>query len=329
MMHAYANASSLISQSNPLMSNPRNLSMKMMLAGVPSLNNDDHRRRGHGRSDLITVKVMAILLLLISTPAHSIGGVVDDDDDVEYVEITCYIDTQPFDYCFEQAYLLLSDNEPRKTVHGNHPVLAPKRKGQDTFTAPSRKWLKMHLVGRKPRIDRCTIALRFDTIYLMAFSTNQNQWYSMYSGFPIAHTRLPFDEDYFALAGGTSNLVTVPLGKESALDAIHTLATFDGESANDLKIPLVKLRIMFSEALKLKPVRLAFSRDWNEETHITKQDANYIGCWGLMSFNLVAWKNSGYAYWKSEKKLENCLVNTPWNASEVGDLLMRPNDEAI
>lgn len=248
---------------------------------------------------------------------------------MEYVEITCYIDTQPFDYCFEQAYLLLSDNEPRKTVHGNHPVLAPKRKGQDAITAPPRKWLKMHLVGRKPRIDRCTIALRFDTIYLMAFSTNQNQWYSMYSGFPIAHTRLPFDEDYFALAGGTSNLVTVPLGKESALDAIHTLATFDGESANDLKIPLVKLRIMFSEALKLKPVRLAFSRDWNEETHITKQDTGYIGCWPLMSFNLVAWKNSGYVYWKSEKKLENCLVNTPWNASEVGDLLMRPHDEAI
>uniref|UniRef100_A0A0E0B9V7 Uncharacterized protein n=1 Tax=Oryza glumipatula TaxID=40148 RepID=A0A0E0B9V7_9ORYZ len=186
--------------------------MKMMLAGVPSLNNDDHRRRGHGRSDLITVKVMAILLLLISTPAHSIGGVDDDDDDVEYVEITCYIDTQPFDYT--------ASSKP-------------------TCCCP------------------------------------------------------------------TTNLARLYM------------------------IPLVKLRIMFSEALKLKPVRLAFSRDWNEETHITKQDTGYIGCWPLMSFNLVAWKNSGYVYWKSEKKLENCLVNTPWNASEVGDLLMRPNDEAI
>uniref|UniRef100_A0A0E0QYH5 rRNA N-glycosylase n=1 Tax=Oryza rufipogon TaxID=4529 RepID=A0A0E0QYH5_ORYRU len=305
--------------------------MKTMLAGVSSLNKGGGRRRGHGRSDL-TIKVMVMLLLLLSTPAHSIRGVDDDDDDdVEYAEITCYIDTQPFDYCFEQAYLVLSDNEPRKIVYGNHPVLAPKRKGQDTITSPPRKWLKMHLVGRKTNIDRCTIALRFDTIYLMAFSTNQNQWYSMYSGFPIAHTKLPYAEDYYALAGGRSNLVTVPLGKESALDAIHTLATFDGDLSrvNDLKMPLVKLMIMFSEALRLKPVRLAFSKDWNTETHLTKQDVCYIGCWGLMSYNLVTWKNSGYVYWKSEKKLKKCLVNTPWNASDVSDLLMRPNDEAM
>ncbi|KAF0892809.1 hypothetical protein E2562_017765 [Oryza meyeriana var. granulata] len=94
------------------------------IAGVdrigPSLNKSrDHRhRQGRGRSNL-TATVM--LLLLLSTPAMSIDG-ANNDEYAEYVDITCYLNTQPFDYCFEQAYNVLANNEPRKTTGIIKPV---------------------------------------------------------------------------------------------------------------------------------------------------------------------------------------------------------------
>jgi hypothetical protein len=93
------------------------------------------------------------------------------------------------------------------------------------------------------------------------------------------------------------NLHTVPLGKQSAIQAIKILVScdhFDRTTKAQVKQTLVSFVVMISEAMRFTKIRNKFnsSQQWQQQTFITEDEAKTVVHWGNLSEFLIYWKNN-------------------------------------
>jgi hypothetical protein len=93
------------------------------------------------------------------------------------------------------------------------------------------------------------------------------------------------------------NLPTVPLGKQSAIQAIKILVScdhFDRTTKAQVKQTLVSFVVMISEAMRFTKIRNKFnsSQQWQQQTFITEDEAKTVVHWGNLSELLIYWKNN-------------------------------------
>lgn len=155
--------------------------------------------------------------------------------------------------------------------------------------------------------DNATLALAADDLYLLGFKNRTENWHILKGGFkglPAAAgstvVTLPMGENYgHFVSGGHKNLVTVPLGRQSAIQAARDLASYDSSKTPDrvVKQAMARFMVMFSEAMRFRVVRDTFEGRWDEKTFITKKVAEYIVYWGKLSRLLIKWQQSVYRPW--------------------------------
>lgn len=107
-------------------------------------------------------------------------------------------------------------------VQGRY-VLGPRR---PEFRGTPLGWIMVHVTGAATE-DKTTLAIANDDLYLLGFRNSTGHWYILGGGFgglPGA-IKMPFTESYYDLVGGHLNLPTVPLGKQSAIEAVLQAAT--------------------------------------------------------------------------------------------------------
>jgi hypothetical protein len=159
-------------------------------------------------------------------------------------------------------------------------------------------WIMLHVTAGLERApaNSATLALAEDDLFLFGFANGSNHWYfleNFASGVPGA-TTLPFPENYGGVIdGGHKALWKVPLGKGSAVFAATTMATYDRarSQTRQMKDAFARSIVMYNEAIRFKPIRMAFrSGDrWEHRTYISDIQATWIAHWGQMSTLLVAW----------------------------------------
>ncbi|KAL6875664.1 hypothetical protein ACP4OV_013177 [Aristida adscensionis] len=185
--------------------------------------------------------------------------------------------------------------------------------------------------------DTTTLALAHDDLYLIGFTNRSNHWHILKgeSGLPGA-TELPFGANYGSLlgSGGHANLFKVPLGNQSAIHALRTLAGYHPAGTRKLeqaKDAIARFVMMISEAMRFRVFRLTFSgQQWNEETHITPLQAKYVVVWGDLSTLLVRWHRSGGRTWggsEADAAKAGPKINNANEAWMVVDFLLRPLKE--
>ncbi|KAF8719441.1 hypothetical protein HU200_024158 [Digitaria exilis] len=171
-------------------------------------------------------------------------------------------------------------------------VLGPRR---SDFHGVPLGWIMVHIVGGSPD-EKTTLAIANDDLYLLGFANRTDNWHilSGFGGLPDA-TTLPFDESYGKLIGGHANLCLVPIGKQSVIQAVKTLSSYDPATGTEqeLKQALVRFALMISEAMRFLNIRQSFSGRWEETTLITRDQADYVVHWGQLSTLLVRHSMAG------------------------------------
>lgn len=130
-------------------------------------------------------------------------------------------------------------------------VLGPWRR---QFRGPPLGWIMVDVTGQAPE-DKTTLAIADDDLYLLGFKNSTGYWYILrnFGGLPDAIT-IPFSESYYDLVEGHMNLPTVPLGKQSAIEAVKILAScdhFDATTIAQVKQAMViRFVVMISEAMR-------------------------------------------------------------------------------
>lgn len=265
--------------------------------------------------------------------------------------IPVHVNTEVFDLTkrphaevFGIIHALAAEAMPRLEVLGHRYLgakdLRPRVLGGDG-SGPAR-WIEIPFQGANEE-DRATIALPDNTLYLLAFMNNIGTWhcfkgYEEY--FPdcvVLNSGLDelgneWDESYPSLIeGGVEKLHTVPLGKNSDLEATRTLGRYrHGISPlTDLKPALVRKILMYPEALRIRLVRETFSGDlWETETYISSDlEPSIFQNWGSISYYLYRWDNEGGEFLKNnkEKKIgQKTGITNPQEAVNTYDLLRRP-----
>lgn len=214
-------------------------------------------------------------------------------------------------------------------VQGRY-VLGPRR---PEFRGTPLGWIMVHVTGAATE-DKTTLAIANDDLYLLGFRNSTGHWYILGGGFgglPGA-IKMPFTESYYDLVGGHLNLPTVPLGKQSAIEAVKILAScdhFDTTTEAQVKQALVRFVVMIAEAARFPAIRGTFSSShkWQQQTFITQTQAKRVVHWGKLSTLLVIWKRT-YA-WGGDRardvKDENG-VSGPRDALDLVDFLLRPEN---
>uniref|UniRef100_A0A0D3F0Q0 rRNA N-glycosylase n=1 Tax=Oryza barthii TaxID=65489 RepID=A0A0D3F0Q0_9ORYZ len=124
---------------------------------------------------------------------------------------------------------------------------------------------------------RTTLAIADDDLYILGFANRTGHWHVMkdFGGLPEPLTKLTIEHSYGDLVGSFQNLHTVPLGRESAVQAVRTLANYNSAMAEaQLKLPIAKFAIMISEALRFPFIRNTFSTNWESETFMKPDHVN-------------------------------------------------------
>lgn len=212
------------------------------------------------------------------------------------------------------------------SVKGRY-VLGPRR---PEFHGTPLGWIMVHVTGEAQE-DKTTLAIANDDLYLLGFRNSTEHWYILksFGGLPGAIT-LPFTESYYDLVGGHMNLPTVPLGKQSAIEAVKTLASccddFDTTTEAQVKQALVRFVVMIAEAARFPAIRDTFSssQKWQQETFIAEKQAKPVVHWGKLSTLLVIWEK--YHNWDSGRgnEVKDIGVNGPLDALKLVDFLCRP-----
>ncbi|XP_052141972.1 60 kDa jasmonate-induced protein-like [Oryza glaberrima] len=182
-----------------------------------------------------------------------------------------------------------------------------------------------------------TLALPDDDLRIIGFANGAGHWHLMpdfAGGLPGPVTTLPISHNYADLIdGGNENLWKVPLGKQSAMEAVVTLASYDAATTTveELRRAYVRLQVMISEALRFRAIRKVFGGRgrWEEESFIGPDQAEYVPYWGQLSHALVRWQQSGFRHWpdpdsdlgKSFKDINISNAKDAWN---IVDFLGRP-----
>ncbi|XP_062213659.1 uncharacterized protein LOC133914599 [Phragmites australis] len=266
----------------------------------------------------------ALLLVLIAECACVAEPRYEPDD----VHLYFKLSTQQRNELYEPLRRELVDNKPRMVVAG-HVYLAPK---DARPRSPPARWIKLHLVGETDE-DRCTLAFGDSDIYLLAFQNKTEDW----NAFPGYDTLFPkgrnlsFSESYTSLVGGFDRLYTVPLGKPAALRAVKVLSGYNPDTTPDseAKVAAATFMVMIAEALRFKPIREAFSKDWESETFLSKAQSKYVVHWGAISYLLWKWERTGNWEGSEAKGARRIGVTNAAQALEMLDLLKRPRDLCI
>ncbi|RLM62092.1 ribosome inactivating protein precursor [Panicum miliaceum] len=189
-----------------------------------------------------------------------------------------------------RALLKAPSNPPYhpRDIDGRY-VLGPRR---SVFKGAPLGWTMLHVTAGPERgpANSATLALAEDDLYLFGFANGSNHWYfveDFASGVQGAAT-LPFPENYGRIIdGGHKALWKVPLGKGSAVFAATTMATYNRarSQTRQIKDAFIRSIVMYCEAIRFKPIRMAFSRGdrWEHRTYISGIQATWIVHWGQMS----------------------------------------------
>uniref|UniRef100_A0A0E0JVI9 rRNA N-glycosylase n=1 Tax=Oryza punctata TaxID=4537 RepID=A0A0E0JVI9_ORYPU len=201
------------------------------------------------------------------------------------------------------------------------------------FTSVPWRWVMVDVVA--PMEMKTTLAIADDDLYILGFANRTGHWHAMRDfggGLPEPLTTLTIQHSYGDLV---QDLDAVPLGRESAVQAVGTLANYSIATANaateaQLKLAIAKFSIMISEAMRFTPIRNAFSPHWDRETFMRPDHAKYVVYWGRLSKALVWWKQSRHVWWpRPESDLARDLadinVKGPKDALDLVDLLIRPS----
>lgn len=205
--------------------------------------------------------------------------------------------THPYDEVFAVFHQVASKAEPILKCRGKYFLGA-----KDLFStisggeSPPARWIKLPLRGETAE-DRCTLAFSDSDLSLIAFKNNQDKWHTfkgyenMFPGAIVMNDET-WKEGYNSLIGGYKQLVTVPLGKKSLQQAQSGLARHrQGVTPTaQLKQNLVRPMVMFSESLRFKAIRKAFSGErWEMESHLTEKQAGLVQHWGQFSLRVYKW----------------------------------------
>jgi hypothetical protein len=130
------------------------------------------------------------------------------------------------------------------------------------------------------------------------------------------------------IKGGHDELSTIPLGNQSAVQAVETLSSYNLHTTPKLQLEqaMLKFMIMVSEATRFKVIREEFNGPrWVKETYLTKQQSKYVVVWGSLSRLLVEWKRSKNIEWpRQNKNLVDTGVKGAPDALNLLDFLLRP-----
>ncbi|WVZ83268.1 hypothetical protein U9M48_030434 [Paspalum notatum var. saurae] len=133
-----------------------------------------------------------------------------------------------------------------------------------------------------------TLAIRKHHVAPAGFANRSRHWFAFPGNehlLPTPCTTLPFGNSYEDLIGGLHNLPGLPIGKEPSLQATEVLCTHDPATAGDhvpLKRALATLKVITTEAIRLKPIKEAVSKGWEGEVRIAAEHLPYIEHWDTM-----------------------------------------------
>lgn len=100
--------------------------------------------------------------------------------------------------------------------------------------------------------------------------------------------------------GGNENPWKVPRGKQSAMEAVVMLASYDAAktTVEELRRAFVRLHVMICEALQFKVIWKVFRARgrWDCGRRALDQ-AEYMVHWGQLSHALVRWQRNGFRHW--------------------------------
>ncbi|KAI5003347.1 hypothetical protein ZWY2020_030507 [Hordeum vulgare] len=222
-------------------------------------------------------------------------------------------------------------------------VMAPQRELEDKMTMPPDTWIKPTLKGRGN--DKVTLWFSNDDLYFLGYTNLTGHLHTLggYDGlFLEPFYPLRFGGSYTDLMGehrtpqgkkipAHTFVVSVPLGKESLLDAIHVLSSYNPSTPDaDLKIAIAKIVLMGPESLRFRPIRDAYILEWHQETntYLTLGQTKYLVKWSEISKELVRWEKSGrkiFLKTKGARELKDELgIVSAEEAMGLVYLLLRP-----
>lgn len=267
--------------------------------------------------------LLLLRLLLVLIFAQQAAQVPEDRIDFDLLSET-HLDlynksTPPYDPSDVQGRFILGERRP-------------------TFYSEPLRWIMLHVrIGQEAET---TLALAHDDLYLLGFNNSAGNWYKLegkrgeFQGLP-GSTILPIKENYGDLLGHLGEpgahkyLSTVPLGKQSAMEAVRKLAGYNLPGGmiteNDVRQAMVRFVVMVCEAMRFTAIREKFSGRWEEETRIGEKEASYVVYWGPLSYMLVKWARGRGWQGENVRTLRRVIqVGGPSDALAIIDFLSRP-----
>uniref|UniRef100_A0A0E0AZN2 rRNA N-glycosylase n=1 Tax=Oryza glumipatula TaxID=40148 RepID=A0A0E0AZN2_9ORYZ len=123
--------------------------------------------------------------------------------------------------------------------------------------------------------------------------------------------------------GGNENPWKVPLGKQSAMEAVVTLASYDAAktTVEELRRAFVRLHVMIREAF-------CSGHEGGRRRRALDQ-AEYVVHWGQLSHALVRWQRNGFRHWLDPdsglgQSFNDINVSNAKDALNIVDFLVRP-----
>ncbi|WVZ83257.1 hypothetical protein U9M48_030423, partial [Paspalum notatum var. saurae] len=147
--------------------------------------------------------------------------------------------------------------------------------------------------------EEATLAINRDEVTLAGFTNRSHHWFAFPRNehlLPTPCTTLPFGNSYEDLIGGLHNLPGLPIGKEPSLQANKVLSIHNPVTAGDhvpLKRALATLKVITTDAIRLKPIREAVSKGWEGETRVAVEHLPYIEHWDTMSYEIILANRTG------------------------------------
>ncbi|KAJ1269830.1 hypothetical protein BS78_06G008100 [Paspalum vaginatum] len=184
------------------------------------------------------------------------------------------------------AVLLAQSREAADDDKGHHHPMLISFQGRDGYDA--------------------TLAIRKHDVSPAGFANGSRHWFAFPGNehlLPAPCTTLPFGNSYEDLIGGLHNLPGLPVGREPTLQATEVLSTTHDPAATTagggdddhvpLKRALAALKVITTEAMRLKPIRAAVSEGWERGTRVAAEHLPYIEHWDTMCYEVILAKRSG------------------------------------
>jgi hypothetical protein len=165
-------------------------------------------------------------------------------------------------------------------------------------------WKMSHLIGRGE--DEIMVAIRDDNLYVAGFADQTGQWHAFprFVNLIPGSIPLPIEDDYVSLlgVGGHTNIPRLTLGRESMLDAIHTLSNYQPSIDNKvLGKALATVVVTLTETVRLRNIREWVRQGWSKGTRLPDKVAEEVVHWRRLTCAvLISHKNNGQ-WWGSKE----------------------------